>query len=42
MGDNREISLDSRDYGPVEDAAIIGRTLYFYGFGPGPLTRRLD
>jgi signal peptidase I len=42
MGDNREVSLDSRDYGPVEDAAIIGRTLYFYGFGPGPLTRRLD
>jgi signal peptidase I len=46
MGDNREMSLDSRDssYGPVSDDMIVGRALYFYkvGFGNGLLTRRLN
>jgi signal peptidase I len=44
MGDNRDVSLDSRDYGPVGDDSIVGKTLYFYkiGFGPEPFTRRLD
>lgn len=46
MGDNRDISLDSRmpDFGLVDNDAIVGKTLYYYkiGFGPGPVTRRLD
>ncbi len=46
MGDNRDMSLDSRypDFGLVSDDMIVGRALYFYkiGFGNGPLTRRLD
>jgi signal peptidase I len=46
MGDNRDVSLDSRlpEFGLVNNDAIVGRTLYFYkvGFGRGPLTRRLD
>jgi signal peptidase I len=46
MGDNRDISLDSRrpDFGLVSDDAIIGKALYSYkiGFGPGPVTRRLN
>ena len=44
MGDNRDISLDSRDFGPVSDDAVVGRALYFYkiGFRNGPPTRRLN
>jgi len=46
MGDNRDISLDSRIHkvGLMSDDMIVGRGLYFYkvGFGKGPLTRMLN
>jgi signal peptidase I len=34
VGDNREHSTDSRDYGPVPKSAILGRVLGFYPPGP--------
>lgn len=46
MGDNRDVSLDSRysNFGLVSDGMIVGRALYFYkiGFSNGPPTRRLN
>jgi signal peptidase I len=41
MGDNRDISLDSRSFGPVDASSIIGKALYVYQFQGQPLSREL-
>jgi signal peptidase I len=43
MGDNRDISLDSRiaDFGLIDDAAIVGRPLYGYRIVGNPLSWEL-
>jgi len=44
MGDNRDVSLDSRtaDFGLVDAAAIVGRPLYVYRITGEPLSRALN
>lgn len=44
MGDNRDISLDSRtpDFGLVGAKSIVGRALYAYHFRGQPLSRELN
>jgi signal peptidase I len=44
MGDNRDISLDSRTpgFGPVDAQSIVGKPLYSYHFRGYPLSRELN
>lgn len=42
MGDSRDISLDSRSFGPVDALSIIGKALYVYQFQGHPLSRELN
>ena len=44
MGDNRDISLDSRysSFGLVDDNSIVGKPLYAYRIRGNPKSRRLD
>jgi len=44
MGDNRDISLDSRtpDFGLVDAMSIAGKPLYAYHFSGQPLSRKLN
>jgi signal peptidase I len=44
MGDNRDISLDSRtpDFGLVDAKSIVGRALYAYHFRGQPLSQELN
>jgi signal peptidase I len=44
MGDNRDISLDSRtpDFGLVDTMSIVGKPLYAYHFSGQPLSRELN
>jgi len=42
MGDRRDISLDSRSFGPVDASSIVGKPLYVYRFQGQPLSRELN
>jgi signal peptidase I len=42
LGDNLDISSDSRNFGLVDANAIVGKALYSYQFMSAPLSRRLD
>jgi len=42
MGDNRDISLDSRSFGPVDASSIVGKALYVYQFQGPPFSRELN
>jgi len=42
MGDSRDISLDSRRFGPVDASSIVGKALYVYQFQGQPLSRELN
>jgi signal peptidase I len=42
MGDSRDISLDSRSFGPVDASSIVGKALYVYRFQGQPLSRELN
>lgn len=44
LGDNRDISLDSRrpDFGFLDEHAIVDKPFYSYHFSGTPLSRRLD
>jgi len=42
LGDNLDMSYDSRSFGLVDASAIVGKALYYYQFMSTPLSRRLD
>ena len=42
MGDSRDISLDSRSFGPVDASSIVGKALYVYQFQGQPFSRELN
>lgn len=42
LGDNLDMSFDSRSFGLVDESSIVGKALYSYRLTGTPLCRRLD